>query len=264
MGDVHWRSLLDALARVERVGADASGLLCFGNTPQGGIFIEGGRVCWVAAHGLQRRLRDLLRDYSSLSVEELERIYERCRASGKLLGQTLVAEGFLQPHELQSALRRHSAECLVDLCHRPASTSWASHVGRGYAPRFTFRAVDLLFDSVALFYPDLRANAQDELRTFTGPGQRGTAFVLDPQLDYPLPLAATADAGVEAITTLGRAVEAIPRASRELGNAPAFALSRTLSGDSLLLWWKNELLFAVACDDRASLARATAQHLVQA
>lgn len=264
MGDIHWRSLLEALARVERVGADASGLLCFGGTPQGGIFIERGRVCWVAAHGLQRRLRDLLRNYSSLSSAELDAIYERCRANGKLLGQTLVAEGFLQPHELQTALRRHSAECLVDLCRNPTSTSWASHVGRGYAPRFTFRAVDLLFDSVALFYPELQADAQGELQAFAGPGQRASAFVLDPQLDCPLPVAATADSGVEAMVGLGRALEAIPGASRELGNVPSFALSRTLAGDSLLLRWRGELLFAVAFDDRASLARATAQQLVHA
>lgn len=264
MRRVDWRSLLEALSRVERFGPEASGMLRFGSSPQGGVFIERGRVCWVAAEGLQRRLCDLLRTCSSLSGAELERIYERCRASGKLLGQTLVAEGFLQPHELQSALRRHSAECLVDLCREPASTSWSWHAGRGYSPRFTFHAVDLLFDSVALFYPELQARAQGELEGFVGPGQRGAAFVLAADLEYPLPLATTNGGSVEAMAALARAIEAIPRASHELGTTPAFAVSTTRAGESLISWWRSEVLFAVACRDRESLARATAQHLVQA
>lgn len=263
MTEVDWPSLVAALSRVERFSAGTSGLLCFGANPQGGIFIEGGRVCWVAAQGFQRRLRDLLGSSSGVDAAELERIYERCRAGGKLLGQTLVDDGLLQPQELERALRRHSAECLVDLCRHPCTTHWASHAGRGYAPRFTFRPVDLLFDSVALHYSELQTRARSELAHFVEPGQHATAFVVDHTLDALLPLAATEGSEVCAMAALGRSVESIPRASRELGTTPSFTLSATSTGEAVVLWWREAVLFAVACADRTSLAAATARRLAQ-
>lgn len=139
MTGVEWPALVGALRHVERLGHTDSGLLSFGDAPVGGIFVEQGRVCWVAARGLQRRLRDLLRAHSPMSPEQLEQMYQRCRAEGRVLGEALVDEGFIAPSELQRALRRHSAECLLDLCRSPRATTWSSHGGRGYAPRFTFR-----------------------------------------------------------------------------------------------------------------------------
>lgn len=264
MAEVDWPSLVDALSRVERFGADNCGLLSFTDSPQGGVFVERGRVCWVAAQGFQRRLRDLLRTHAKVDDLELDRIYERCRASGELLGQTLVKEGLLEPQQLQHALRRHSAECLVNLCQAPRSTSWASHTGRGYAPAFTFRAVDLLFDSAALFYPTLQAEAQKELRAFTGPEQPGTAFILDSDIGMLLPVAATEGIAVQDMATLGRSIEAIPRANRELGTIPSFTLAFRADGEAEVLWWRGPLLFSLACRDRSSLVAATTRHLVHA
>jgi len=259
---VDWGSLLAALERVEALTSSDSGLLLFGDAPVGGIFVERGRVCWVAARGLQRRLRDLLQAHAQLDSHELERVSERCRAEGLLLGQTLVAEGLLEPTELQSALRRHSAESLLDLCRSPHTTTWASHAGRGYAPRFTFCAADLLLDSVALAYPALHGPAQRQLAPFSGPGRRCVAFVLDASTEAPLPVAESGGNGVDAMLALGRSLAPMPRASHELGTTPSFALSTTSSGHTVLSWWRDALLFAVSCADRASLAAATAQHLV--
>lgn len=264
MSEVDWPSLVDALARVELFGIDNSGLLSFADSPQGGIFVERGRVCWVAAQGFQQRLRDLLRNHSKVNDAQLDLAYERCRNSGGLLGQTLVNEGLLQPQELQHALRRHSAECLVHLCQTPRSTSWASHAGRGYAPAFTFRAVDLLFDSAALHYPTLQAEAQKELAAFAGPEQHGTAFILDSDIGMLLPVAATDGATVHAMVALGRSIESIPRANRELGTVPTFTLALRSNGGAQVMWWRGPLLFSLACPTRSSLAATTARHLVQA
>ena len=264
MAEVDWPSLVDALARVERCGTDNSGLLSFVDAPQGGVFVEGGRVCWVAAQGFQRRLRDLLRTHSNVTDAELDRIYERCRSTGGLLGQTLVSEGLLEPEELQRALRRHSAECLVNLCQTPREASWALHAGRGYAPAFTFRAIDLLFDSAALYYPTLQAEARKELAAFAGPEQQGTAFILDSDIGMLLPVAATEGTTVHTMATLGRSIEAIPRANRELGTVPTFTLAFRESGSAQVLWWRGPLLFSLSCPTRSSLASATARHLVQA
>jgi hypothetical protein len=259
---VDWGLLVGALARVEQLTPADSGLLSFGSDPAGGIFVERGRVCWVAARGLQRRLRDLLETHAHLDPRTLASVAERCRAQGLPLGQTLVAEGLLPPNELESALRRHSAESLVVLCRGPHRTSWASHAGRGYLPRFTFCARDLLLDSVALVYPALYPTARRELAAFEGPGRRCVAFVLDDSADFPLPLAESGESGVQLLLALGDSLAAMPRAGHELGATPSFALSTTDSGETILSWWRDELLFVVLCDDRASLAAATAQHLV--
>lgn len=262
MPEVDWVALADTLARVERLGTNESGLLAFGDGTLGGIFIERGRICWVAAHGLQRRLSDLLRTHSRLDSAELDRISERCQREGLHLGQTLVAEGLLQPSELESALRRHSAECLVHLCQTPHAISWASHVGRGYAPRFTFRAVDLLFDSMSVLYPALQREAVSALSTVAGPGRRCVAFVLGGPLDALLPLAQLGENSVHAVLAQARSLAPIPRAGRELGTTPSFTLSTTGDGNTMLIWWREALLFAVSCPDRASLIAVTSQHLV--
>lgn len=261
MSGVQWPSLVLALSRVERLGETDSGLLSFGEAPVGGIFVERGRVCWVAARGLQRRLRDLLREGSSMSSEQMESMYERCRAEGRLLGETLVDEGKLAPSRLQRALRQHSAECLLDLCRSSRTTSWSSHGGRGYAPRFTFRAVDLLFDSVALVYPGLQAQALSELSQVSAPGRRAVAFVRDDASDSLLPLAETGGYGVEHMLGLSRGLASLPHAALELGTTPSFTLSTTEDGETIVLWWGGALLYAVSCPDRMSLAALTAQHL---
>lgn len=268
MPTVEWHALVGALRHVERLAQTDSGLLSFGDSPIGGIFVEQGRVCWVAARGLQRRLRDLLRAHSSMSNEQLERMYERCRAEGRLLGETLVDEGLIAPSELQSALRRHSAECLLDLCRSSrassrSTTSWSSHGGRGYAPRFTFRAVDLLLDSVAIIYPELQAEARLELSRVEAPGRRAVAFLRDEAAGSLLPLAETGGYGVEHLLGLSRGLASLPQACLELGATPSFTLSTTESGDTLLLWWRGPLLFAVSCPDRASLAELTGRHLAE-
>lgn len=255
---------METLTHVERLGANDSGLLSFGVEPLGGIFVEKGRVCWVAARGLQRRLRDLLLAYSSIDRAALESVCTRCRREGLLLGQTLVAEGLLQAGELELALRRHSAESLLHLCESVRPTRWTVHAGRGYSPAFTFRAVDLFFDAVALLYPEARRRADDELAAFVAPGRRGAAFLPSEGAREPLPIADFGSSLLETLRALGRVALTLSDTVRELGSESAFSLSTTLAGDGTLAWRRGGLLFAVRCNDRTSLASATALHLAGA
>jgi hypothetical protein len=264
LSDVDWNALVEALLRVERLGPDDCGILSFDQPSNGGIFVERRQICWVAAPGLQRRLTDLLRAHSGLNGADLERVYERCRREGALLGQTLVAEGLLLPSQLERALRRHSAESLIALCPQARTTSWAQRLGRGYAPPFTFRPVELLFDCWALLRPGLRTAASHELSSFDGPGRHGAAFVLDTEGSSPVPLADTQGRSLAELLTLGRSVAALPAASHELGTNPYLALSATANGDARLVWWRDRVLYAMTFDDRGSLALATAQHLASA
>lgn len=257
-----WGRLIDALVRVEDIAPSDSGLLSFAVDPgHGGILVERGRICWAAAPGMQQRLRDLLQAFAEDRGVDLDRIYERCRAEGRLLGQTLVEEGWITPGELESALRRHSAESLIALCSDDEElTSWISRGGNGYSPRFTFRPVDVLLDVVALYVPDLQDVARLELARFDAPDRRGGAFCVQPHPDV-VPVAAFGEVTVQELWALGRWALSLPLATRELGATPSFTLASTAAGDTVAVWWRGALLYAVACGDRRGVAAVIANHL---
>ena len=59
----------------------------------------------------------------------------------------------------------------------------------------------------------------------------------------------------------GRWALALPRALRELGATPSFTLAATAAGDTVAVWWRGQLLYAVACADRLSVAAIIGHHL---
>jgi len=262
--NVDWSALADALLRIERLGGDDSGLLEFGAEQRGGIFVEKGRVCWVAASGLGHRLRNLILVYSEIDEAELDRVCEQCRARGGMVGQTLVEEGLITSEELESALRHHSAESLLELCRSPLPTRFRAHTGRGYAPRFTFRPLDLLLDTVGACFPERQLEARRELEAFVEPGTQAVAFVFQAQSDCLLPVVEVGHHTVEDLRALARWASSMPNASLELAAAPSFTLAVTSKGDSVLVWWNAGLLYAVLCQDRTSLAAVTSRHMSRA
>lgn len=261
MKTVDWTALAGALLHVEHLTANDTGMLAFDDARSGGIFVEKGRICWVAARGLSQRLRDLLLVHSSIAEADLDRVCERCRADGRPMGQTLVNEGWIQPQELERALRHHSAECLIELCRAPHPTSWSSHAGKGYAPRFTFRPVELLLDSVGALFPERQAEARAELDALESLDCHAAAFLFDVERDCLLPVAERGGQGLEALNALGRWASARPRASLELAAEPSFTLAVTEGGQAVMVWWRKGLLFAQMCEDRSSLAAATGRRL---
>lgn len=257
-----WSVLIEALVRVEGLAPSDSGLLSFGGDPgNGGILVEKGRICWAVARGMQQLLRDLL-GRSAADRALVDRVYARCRVEGKLLGQTLVDEGWITPGELESALRRHSAESLIALCSNDdRRTSWISRGNNGYSPRFTFRPLDVLLDVAGVDAPDMQRAARTELARFDAPGRRGGAFCLAPGHDVAVPVAAFGEMSVHELAALGRWALALPRALRELGATPSFTLAATAAGDTVAVWWRGQLLYAVACADRLSVAAIIGHHL---
>jgi hypothetical protein len=260
---VDWSLLSDALLRVEWLSHDESGMLSFGLEKTGGIFVEKSRICWVAARGRARRLRDLLSEHAHVSAPVLDDVFERCRNEGLPVGQRLVADGLLRPDELEHALRRHSAECLVELSRTPLPTRWAAHPGRGYAPRFTFRPAELWLEAVAVCYPSQRVSALTELSRLQGPTRRAAAFVLDGR-DLALPIAMIGAHTVGALRMVAQFATTMPQVSLELGLPSTFTLASTEEGDAAVVWWKDGLLFAELCENRENLAAALAGHLTQA
>jgi len=258
---IDWTALSDALVEIERLQPDESGLLEFGIERRGGIFVEKGRICWVAASGLGRRLRNLILVHSSIEEAELERVCEQCRIQGGMFGQALVDEGLVKAEELEGALRQHSAECLIELCRSPLPTRFRSHAGRGYAPRFTFRPVELLLATVGSCFPERQAEAHRELRALAIPGLRAAAFAIDRESDCLLPVVELGGQTIDGLRALSRWASLMPNASLELAAAPSFAWAATEKGDSVLVWWRAGLLYAASCEDRAGLARVTSRHM---
>ncbi|MGC4093732.1 MAG: hypothetical protein QM756_38695 [Polyangiaceae bacterium] len=262
MADVAWPALLDALLQVELLGPSDSGLLSFGAGPEGGIFVQGGRVCWVAARGLQTRLRDLLRAERGMNDAELERVYQRCRSDGRVFGQSLVEEGLIEAQELERALRRHSAECLIRLCDAPKPTLWSSRGERGYAAQFTFEPAELLSDVVSLLLPGAVLAAREEARQLGAAADSTSAFVVDAVRGVAVPVLAPREPfSVESLTALGNWAMSVPLASRELAATPTVILAATAGGEMVWVWWRDSLLFTVFCRDRLNLAAVTAHHL---
>lgn len=257
--NTNWSFLLESLTRVERLGAHDTGAYSFGLESEGAIFVEHGRICWIAARGLERRLRDLLS--VDRPGDRFNEICARCRAEGLLLGETLVAEGFLAPGELERALRRHSAECLRFLSKKPHRGTWRVHASRGYSPSFTFLATEVFFEAIAQRYPEERGHAEAELTEFNPEIQQVVAYLLPEGGTELLPLAHQGESSLAAMRDLGGIASALLGAGHELGSELSFILSTTPSGDGILIWRRSGLFFVLHCDDRPSLARATARCL---
>src|SRR5262249_22740406 len=99
---------LDLLAAVDDLPQSESGAIMVDaeGTIVGSVLAEDRRVCWAAAASNGRRLRDLLRRYSAITLTdlELERIFLACRTQGRPLGETLVERGLCSEEAMQAAL----------------------------------------------------------------------------------------------------------------------------------------------------------------
>jgi hypothetical protein len=253
-----WENLVHLLAHVEGVAAGESGLLAFGTeADRGGIFVERGRICWAVARGMGRRLHELLQSHANgRSTADFNAIYQRCRANGTLLGQTLVEEGLVTARELEVSLRRHSAESLLALCHEELDEPvWRSRGARGYEPRFTFRPVDVLLDVMALWAPDAQTVARSELARFDSAERIGAAFLGE---EHAIPVAGFGAMTVGEMWSLGQWSRQLTQATRQLGTAASVALATSTRGWTVVTWWQREILYAVACTDRRSLAEVLA------
>lgn len=139
----------DLLAAVEARSETESGALVVHapDGPVGCIFAEHGRVCWAAAARQGRRLRDLIRRYSTkpIPAADFERIVLACRAEGRPFGETLVDLGLCSAEAMRDALHQHTIDSLIDLCASAAGdVSWVHHRRRGYRAAFTMTPLELL------------------------------------------------------------------------------------------------------------------------
>lgn len=146
--------LLKAMRAVEALPANMSGAFIVGHRrpPEGMVLVERNRICWAAATGMARRLRDILRSHAHLQISDgdLEALYVDCRKHNRPLGEALVTEGLVSAEHLRAAMKQHTVESLmaldaaIDEHVDELPLTWVEHHAHGYNPRYTFTATEVL------------------------------------------------------------------------------------------------------------------------
>jgi len=161
-----------------------------GERVAGAVFVQGNRVCWVAAAGLERTLSQLLVARAGIEAAAMERHFERCRDARVPVGEDLVQRGVIGPNALRSALFEHSTASLAVLCRDGARGEWRPRE-RSYAARFTFATAELAARTYALAEAPVADRAAHTLADLFEPseGDWAAAFVRSPGRASAVPVA---------------------------------------------------------------------------
>lgn len=207
-----------------------------GGVVRGSIYIQSGRICWIAAKGLDRRLTQLLAERAGVNPHEMERHFVRCRNAKVPLGEDLVARKLVSATDLRRALLDHSAESLTVLCKEEAVGRWRPQRG-GYSARFVFTTAEIAGHAYAVEAPAAAAAAAGVLECHfdASHGDWGAAFVREGGRAQPL-----------LVAVFG----AYPASATELSNDADSVLSAL---DILSTVGRNDLLL-VADDERVRCA----------
>ena len=263
--------LLDALDRVEAVPATASGALVIGAAehPAGLVLVERNRVCWAAASGMGRRLRDILRMHTRLPMSdvELDELYARCRDEDRPLGEVLVERELVSPEHMRAAMKQHTIESLLALDAAYAGgdegwpLTWVDRAERTYNPRYTFTAAEVLGAVGASLIDATSAELiTDHLETLAVSGCAIAAFAPDDGHHGP-PLVVGAQTTlrlsvhdlVDLAEWANAALEASPGFSPELAHACAGS-----ADGGTVAWQFERQTCAAVCPSRPAFKRLVA------
>lgn len=184
------RTAHDVFPLVDELGPSAIGELfvAAADGARGAVFIERGRICWAAAHGLAPRLTQLLVARAAIPPPEMESIFRACKAERTPLGEHLIRIGILRPEDLRGALLQHTVESLGRLCASPACATWCPRPGNGYSPQFTFTTAELFAFAGGERHRGLLEEIGPILQHSFDSGW-GAAFVRSEECAYPEPIA---------------------------------------------------------------------------
>jgi hypothetical protein len=243
------RSLLEY---VETLPADATGSIEF---ERGSVLLEKGRYCWALCGQPRQRLTDILRHQTSppLSREVIEAVVADARERGVPIGEAFVRSGLITDEQLAASLRQHIAESLCTLAVNATPSGWTHASAKGYSPRFTFSAVEVLVSVGALRAPETARQARAQLRAMLVPEAHGISFIRDPGSAAPLVLA---EIRGDVFTT--RQIAALSEWSMGLLDASAtvsggvsFATATWGSGPAILAWQNAEITHVAICEGPA-------------
>lgn len=254
MTEWSWAMLLEILTQVEDELPSNAGVISYAG---GGVFVEDGRVCWAAAKGMANRLTDLLAQKARPGVD-LAAVYRQCRDAHRPLGEALVESGAVSVDDLAMSLRRHTAESLIEIVNVASTGTWTARDG-GYAPQFTFTPLETYFDVVEIVLGGLHRMGATELSVLARPERRGAAFA--PLGDVIVPIACSGEVVLRDLWILGAWASSLRDAAHELAVDPGFALGTTDAGQTTVVWWRDDLTFALIGEDRAAVTEMISFHL---
>ncbi|MET0386285.1 MAG: hypothetical protein ABW321_10025 [Polyangiales bacterium] len=262
--------LIAAMRVVESLPPSARGALLVGpqDEPLGTILIENNRVCWGAASGMSGRLRDILRSHCQVSIrdDELDAVYDRCRRESRPISDVLEVSGLVTPDHMRAALKQHTIESLlaVDaavaiLCGGDALTwpmQWIEHGGRGYNPRYTFGAVEVLAAAGAQRLQESDAKCMiDHLDELADPSSALVAFSFEPD-GTPIYVGATTWLPIDLQDLLALTTWAEAALGASSGFSAAVARACVESSDGAAVAWRfHGRRCAALCTTGASLRR---------
>jgi len=262
--------IVAAFQRVEALPPAASGAFVVGDRgrPSGIIFIEGQRISWIAAAGMGRRLRDILRIHCTGQLPDIAiaELCTRCRAEHLPLADTLAREGYLSPIQLRAAMKQHTAESVLalDAAYAAEATDWPlTWVGReprGHDPAFAFAAAEVLAAvGAARIEAATSARVDDQLARLESGDCSAVAFALLPG-GQPMLIGATSDGGVR-VAELG---ELSDWALAALGASEGFSprvthtYARSATSGGAVAWRYEGCAVVAVCTTGAAIARLVA------
>lgn len=248
------------LAEVEDVPCADVGALVLerGAAREGVILVEAGRVCWAAASRMPRRLTDLLAHRSEgLEAATLQQVFQRCRAEGRPLGESLVEDGLISADGLRAALLDHTVDGLSTLAAaRPAPARWISRNEASYDPRFTFSTVELATVAASRQLPQVAARSVDTLTRLLPSGTAGAALYRGGGGARPIPVAHrdADDIGLGGLEGLSSwAVSTFDMAS-VFSDTTREVVARLSSGEQWVGWREGDLVYVAVCSQAPQLA----------
>ena len=209
---------------------------------------------------MKRRLSSLLRQQRSPPLEHdyVESVLRECQATGRPLGEALLAGGQISEEGLRAALFSHVAEAVARIALSGARCdTFNPRPGPGYDPHFVFSTAEVLAALGARRNRALAAAARRQLRAVMAVDTRGMAFVRD-------------EIGSVIVATEGRPALKVPQllelcdwASGLFDVAavvdPGVRIVATGSAEAnaVVAWRAGETLHVVVCANRATAALVT-------
>jgi hypothetical protein len=258
-------AVIPLLEGVEELAPDASGALVLSPREErkGTVLVEEGRVCWVMAAGMSRRLTDLLRAESGITQEAIEEVYTVCRTRGQPLGEALVDRGIISPDGLRGALERHACESLIALARTySGKTEWVPHRKRRYDAKFSFSPAEILVSVGATAVGNRLADAKRALERFSLDDNAVATFDRSVSDTGPFPVAGRRIEGraVSGLLALGLWAREVVDLARTTSGGCELAAGFLNDGQAAVAWPEGEFLCAALCEDAIQFGRLLSKY----
>jgi hypothetical protein len=204
---------------------------------------------------MRHRLVDRLRTTHAIDEHTLTRVVRDCRATGRPLGETLVAQGGVTLEALRETLLEHTAEALLQLAASPEA-EWRAMERERYDQRLTFSPLELLAHSADSWLGPLASRTRSRLTAaLSGRPVSGASFLNVPgSPDSVIPVAFVNLEGMKPrdLLRIGRAAALAMNGAAALGGRIMAMIGA--DGQTTLVWADEGMYYVAFGEERSELA----------